>query len=211
MGYVAQLMPIKRKLRSETPEPSRRRRDDAGNIPVAQLIHLKAAPDLTPKLNPCIFFLSSSTMRHPGESALLTDLHGITMLQAYFFRRMNDTAVFEFFARKLAAGLAQVAAYLAELRFTEDELQWLRDSGRFDRSFTASLEYFHFTGLPRSLRPCNVCRTIPSRYPNPWRILRGERMSASAVVPNSIACNWALMWTDHPPRTRNACPARPTS
>jgi nicotinate phosphoribosyltransferase len=93
-------------------------------------------------------------MRHHNESALLTDLYEITMLQAYFLSRMNDTAVFEFFVRKLpnvrnfllAAGLEQVVAYLSELRFAQDDLLWLRDSGRFDSSFIQSLEDFHFTG-----------------------------------------------------------------
>ena len=52
---------------------------------------------------------------HPG--ILLTDLYELTMLQAYFRERMNATAVFECFVRKLpphrnflvAAGLAQAA------------------------------------------------------------------------------------------------------
>ena len=35
------------------------------------------------------------------ESILLTDLYQLTMLQAYFDQGMNDTAVFEFFVRKL--------------------------------------------------------------------------------------------------------------
>ena len=35
------------------------------------------------------------------NSAQLTDLYQLTMLQACFDRGMNDTAVFEFFVRKL--------------------------------------------------------------------------------------------------------------
>lgn len=34
-------------------------------------------------------------------SALLTDLYQLTMLQGYFDREMEETAVFEFFIRKL--------------------------------------------------------------------------------------------------------------
>src|ERR1035437_3654344 len=93
-------------------------------------------------------------MRHYSESALLTDLYEITMLQAYFSRGMDETAAFEFFVRHLpnqrnfliAAGLAQVVAYLTELRFDQDDLAWLRDSGQFDSSFIASLEDFRFSG-----------------------------------------------------------------
>ena len=55
-----------------------------------------------------------------AASVLLTDLYELTMLQAYFAQRMNGTAVFEFFVRKLpeernflmAAGLEQVLDYL---------------------------------------------------------------------------------------------------
>jgi nicotinate phosphoribosyltransferase len=40
------------------------------------------------------------------SSSLVTDLYQLTLLQAYFNEGMEETAVFEFFARKLppAAG-----------------------------------------------------------------------------------------------------------
>jgi nicotinate phosphoribosyltransferase len=88
------------------------------------------------------------------DSALLTDLYQLTMLQAYFDQGMNDTAVFEFFVRKLpekrnflmAAGLEQVIDYLEGLRFTDDELAWLAGSGRFRAEFVDSLGDLRFTG-----------------------------------------------------------------
>jgi nicotinate phosphoribosyltransferase len=87
-------------------------------------------------------------------SALLTDLYQLTMLQAYFDRGMNDTAVFEFFVRRLpdnrnfllAAGLEQVIEYLETLRFTDAELAWLERCGRFHPRFVASLADLRFTG-----------------------------------------------------------------
>ena len=87
-------------------------------------------------------------------SVLLTDLYELTMLQAYFEQRMNGRAVFELFVRKLpprrnflvAAGLAQVLDYLAELRFDADDLAWLNGCGRFTREFVASLANLRFTG-----------------------------------------------------------------
>lgn len=87
-------------------------------------------------------------------SVLLTDLYELTMLQAYFEQRMNGQAVFELFVRKLpphrnfliAAGLAQVLDYLAELRFTADDLAWLRACGRFAAEFVDSLANLRFTG-----------------------------------------------------------------
>ncbi len=37
----------------------------------------------------------------PGDSALLTDLYQLNMMQAYLDHGMTGTAVFEFFMRKL--------------------------------------------------------------------------------------------------------------
>jgi nicotinate phosphoribosyltransferase len=93
-------------------------------------------------------------MRHYSERALLTDLYELTMLQAYFARGMDETAVFEFFVRRLpnernflmAAGLAQVVAYLTELRFDEEDIAWLHASGQFDPAFIDSLRDFRFSG-----------------------------------------------------------------
>jgi nicotinate phosphoribosyltransferase len=88
------------------------------------------------------------------SSVLLTDLYQLTMLQGYFDRGMEATAVFEFFVRKLppsrgflmAAGLQQLLDYLEQLRFTPPELEWLAGSGRFSRSFVDYLERLRFTG-----------------------------------------------------------------
>ena len=90
----------------------------------------------------------------PGAGALLTDLYQLTMLQAYRAHGMQGTAVFELFARKLparrgflmAAGLAQALDYLEGLRFTEEELDWLTESRRFDRAFIDYLATLRFTG-----------------------------------------------------------------
>lgn len=89
-----------------------------------------------------------------NDSALLTDLYQLTMLQAYFDRGMNNTAVFEFVVRKLpeqrnfliAAGLEQAVEYLENLHFSEEELAWLKRCGRFDSQFVDSLATLRFTG-----------------------------------------------------------------
>ena len=88
------------------------------------------------------------------QSALLTDLYQLTMLQAYFDEDMAETAVFEFFVRTLppgrnfllAAGLEQVLAYLEQFRVTEGELAWLRAHGGFREPFLAALGELRFTG-----------------------------------------------------------------
>ncbi len=87
-------------------------------------------------------------------SPLLTDLYQLTMLQGYFDCKMEETAVFEFFVRKLpssrrflvAAGLEQVLDYLENLRFSTDDLAYLESDGRFHKEFIEYLAKFRFTG-----------------------------------------------------------------
>jgi nicotinate phosphoribosyltransferase len=87
-------------------------------------------------------------------SILLTDLYQLTMLQGYFDQRMEDTAVFEFFVRKLpaqrnfliAAGLEQALSFLENLRFTAEELEWVSGHGAFRPAFVRYLEELRFTG-----------------------------------------------------------------
>lgn len=87
-------------------------------------------------------------------SALLTDLYELHMMQAYRAEGMDGIAVFDFIVRKLpagrnflvAAGLEEVLAYLEGLAFGQEELGWLRSTGRFSESFLRYLGAFRFTG-----------------------------------------------------------------
>ena len=87
-------------------------------------------------------------------SALLTDLYQLTMLQGYFDQRMDGTAVFEFFVRKLpakrnfliAAGLEQVLHFLETVQFSPQELEWIAGYGAFRPPFVRYLETFRFSG-----------------------------------------------------------------
>ncbi|NTV88451.1 MAG: nicotinate phosphoribosyltransferase [Burkholderiaceae bacterium] len=89
-----------------------------------------------------------------ASSVLLTDLYQLTMLQGYYDTRMEQTAVFEFFVRRLragrgflmAAGLEQALDYLEQLHFAPEELEWLASTRRFSPAFLASLEALRFTG-----------------------------------------------------------------
>ncbi len=93
-------------------------------------------------------------MIRDAASPLLTDLYQLTMLQAYRESGFDDIAVFEFFVRALpehrnfliAAGLESVLVYLEHLQFEPDELDWLRNSGKFSADFVNSLADLRFTG-----------------------------------------------------------------
>src|SRR5512146_1953194 len=101
-----------------------------------------------------------------GEaSLLLTYLYQLTMLQGYLERGMKETAVFEFFVRKLrpgrgflvAAGLEQALDFLEQARFTAEELQWLRSTKRFSDEFIDWLADWRFEGGVDAMPEGTVC------------------------------------------------------
>ena len=87
-------------------------------------------------------------------SALLTDLYQLNMDQAYLEHGETATAVFEFFVRNLparrgfllAAGLEQTLDFLENLRFSAEEIAWLKDTGRFGKDLLDYLTGFRFSG-----------------------------------------------------------------
>jgi nicotinate phosphoribosyltransferase len=96
----------------------------------------------------------ATTLRLAGNTLLLVDLYELSMLEAFWMNGMAETAVFEFFVRKLppsrdflvAAGLEQLIDFLSGLQFSAVELDTLRRLGRFDARFIDSLAELRFTG-----------------------------------------------------------------
>ncbi len=90
----------------------------------------------------------------PGSSPLLTDLYQLNMIEAYLAHGESRTAVFELFVRKLparrgflmAVGLEQALEFLEHLRFSSDEIDWLKSTGKFSRGTLAYLADLRFTG-----------------------------------------------------------------
>ena len=89
--------------------------------------------------------------------ALSTDLYQLTMAAAYFESGVREQATFEMFVRSLPpkraylifAGLEQVLDHLAKLRFTSDEIDYLRGQPVFKhvgREFFDFLAELRFTG-----------------------------------------------------------------
>ena len=91
---------------------------------------------------------------YPATSPLLTDLYQLNMLQAYLDHGQTDTAVFEFFVRRLparrgvlmAAGLEQALDFLENLQFSTVEIDWLRQTYRFSGELLDYLASLRFTG-----------------------------------------------------------------
>ena len=91
-------------------------------------------------------------------NALLTDLYQLTMAAGYFQAgKTRERATFELFVRRLpynrnfviAAGLQQAVEYLLNLRFTKEEIGYLRGLRQFQAApseFFDALLDFRFTG-----------------------------------------------------------------
>ena len=115
-----------------------------------------------------------------SSDPLLTDLYQLTMLQAYWRSSMTETAVFEFFVRRLprqrnfliAAGLEQVLDYLENLHFSAAEIDWLRSTGRLRKASCRPLSLWGRLGymqmlcvsLPIVSTPCANARNVRPRH-----------------------------------------------
>ncbi len=91
------------------------------------------------------------------HQSLLVDLYELTMAAGYFENHYNPISTFEVFVREMppnrsflvAAGLQQVLEYIADLRFTEEEIDYLRNLPVFKHvssEFFDYLRHFRFEG-----------------------------------------------------------------
>ena len=85
---------------------------------------------------------------------LLTDFYELTMMQGYFKNNSTDIVIFDTFYREnpcgsgyaICAGLEQVIDYVKNLKFSEDDINYLRDLNTFNEDFLSYLADFRFTG-----------------------------------------------------------------
>ena len=86
---------------------------------------------------------------------LLTDLYQLTMMNGYYEKNIHeDIVVFDMFFRKNACdggytiicGIEQLAEYINNLHFSEDDLDYLRSLNLFSEGFLNFLKEFKFTG-----------------------------------------------------------------
>ena len=86
---------------------------------------------------------------------LLTDLYQLTMMNGYYEKNIHeDTVVFDMFFRKNACdggytiicGIEQLAEYINNLHFSDDDLDYLRSLNLFSEGFLNFLKDFKFTG-----------------------------------------------------------------
>ena len=86
---------------------------------------------------------------------MMTDLYELTMMYGYFKHNMTDNVcVFDLFYRTnrknsafaVMAGTESVVGYINNLRFNEDDIDYLRSLKLFDEDFLSMLRDFRFTG-----------------------------------------------------------------
>jgi nicotinate phosphoribosyltransferase len=100
----------------------------------------------------------------PPQVSLMTDQYELAMAASYHRRDMNESAIFELFARRLpvhrtwllAAGLGPALRLVSELRFGEDEITYLGSLG-FDEEFLSYLSEFRFSGEIDAIPEGTVC------------------------------------------------------
>lgn len=89
------------------------------------------------------------------NKTLLTDFYQINMMYSHFKNgKINQETVFDLYFRKnpgqsgyaIAAGLEQAVDYIVNLKFSDDDLQYLRTVGSYDDDFLNYLKSFRFTG-----------------------------------------------------------------
>ncbi len=87
------------------------------------------------------------------NNTMLTDFYEITMANGYFENGMhNEIAYFDMFFRKvpdnagfaIMAGVEQVIDYLENLKFDEEDIEFLRQKGIFSEPFLEYLKNFKF-------------------------------------------------------------------
>src|SRR6266699_2689547 len=94
---------------------------------------------------------------NPKYSGLLTDLYELTMAAGYLETGFDARATFELFVRSLpprrnylvAAGLDQALDFLENMRFSDEEIAYLREQAVLARSGDDFFEYlaqFRFSG-----------------------------------------------------------------
>ena len=127
-------------------------------------------------------------------TGLLTDLYQLTMAAGYFEAgKAREIASFELFFRHLpryrnyvlSAGLEQVVEYLTDLRFTEDEIQYLRGLPQFRRvspAFFDTLGDLRFTGDVFAMR-----EGTPIFAGEPFLTVRAPLMEAQIVETYLLA------------------------
>ena len=123
---------------------------------------------------------------------LLTDFYEITMAGGYFENDFKDkTAYFDMFYRKnpdkggfaIVAGVEQMVEYLQNLKFTDEDIEYLRSKNMFSEEFLQYMRNFKFS--------CDVW-AIPEGTPvfpgEPIVMVKGPVIQAQFIETMILLC-----------------------
>jgi nicotinate phosphoribosyltransferase len=87
-------------------------------------------------------------------SAIFTDFYSLTMAQGYWKRNPDEKAVFEMFFRhqpfdggySIFAGLGTLLEELPKLKFSDEDINYIKSLNVFENAFADYLKNFNFTG-----------------------------------------------------------------
>lgn len=97
----------------------------------------------------------SMNFKDERNLTMLMDFYELTMSNGYFINGLKDTVVyFDMFYRRnpddggfsIVAGLEQVIDYIKNLKFVEEDIEYLKGKGIFSEEFLQYLLEFKFTG-----------------------------------------------------------------
>lgn len=85
---------------------------------------------------------------------LLADFYEFTMSNGYFEKGKNDIAYFDVFFRKvpdnggyaIVSGLEQIIEYVENLKFDDEDIEYLRSQNMFSKAYLEYLRNFKFSG-----------------------------------------------------------------
>ena len=85
------------------------------------------------------------------KSALITDFYELTMMQGYFIKKHNPRVVFDVFYRNnpfnggytIFTGLEEVIDALEGFRFSDNDIEYLRNLNLFREDFLDYLSTYH--------------------------------------------------------------------
>ncbi|NLY03885.1 MAG: nicotinate phosphoribosyltransferase, partial [Campylobacter sp.] len=86
--------------------------------------------------------------------AFFTDFYQLSMMQGYFYEKKDEVAVFDMYFRKhpseggyaILCGINEVVEYIEELKFSDDDISYLKKLGSFSDEFLEYLKEFKFSG-----------------------------------------------------------------
>ena len=123
------------------------------------------------------------------DLTLLTDLYQLTMMYGYSKNgQMNKQAVFDVFYRgignnyAIACGLEQVVDYITNLKFSDEDIDYLRSKNLFDEEFLSLLKDFKFTGDIYAVKEGTVV------FPQEPILTVKARLFEAQLVETAILC-----------------------